>query len=72
MVDKSTIKIAKSLNKAMIERDYSPVNLAADVGVGYNTISRWRNAKCTIKRENMVKLCEVLEYKESEFIALGE
>lgn len=61
----------KSLKIALISRDRSQKWLAGELDVHHQVVSRWCNNE-SMKQGTLEKVSELLEYKASEFIALGE
>ena len=61
----------KSLKIALINRDRTQVWLAKQLNVQHQMVSRWCNSD-TMKLTTIETVAELLDYKASEFIALGE
>lgn len=62
---------AKSLKIALINREKKQVWLAKELGVERQQISNWCNGQ-GIKTTTLETICELLDYKVSKFISLGE
>jgi len=62
---------AKSLRFALINREKKQVWLAKQLGVERQQVSNWCNGS-GMRSSTLMKICELLDYKVSEFYALGE
>lgn len=60
-----------ALRKAQAESQIPNYELANKLGVGINTISRWRVAK-DLKYRNLVRLSAALGLSVDEFIEMGK
>lgn len=66
------MNLAKSLKIALIERDMKAKDLAAQMGVSQTYVSYLATGRKTTTVEKMTQIAELLDYKVSEFVALGE
>ena len=63
--------LAKSLRKAMAEKNIKGKDLAAAIDVPPSLISRWRQDG-NMNHVNLVCICKALEMRVHEFVKLGE
>lgn len=61
----------KALKVAMFKREVSNVKLAEILGLTVTRIAQYRSSE-VIRTDSLVMLAEALDYKPSEFVALGE
>lgn len=65
------MNLKKSITFAVAHKEMSMADLAEKMGVHINQIYNWRRSG-TIRQSHLEKMCEALDMKVSEFIALGE
>lgn len=65
------MNLKKSITIALAHKEMSMTELAEKLGVHINQVYTWRRVG-TIRQSHLEKMCEVLNMKVSEFIALGE
>lgn len=65
------MKIGKALKIALARAGMKQLELASNIGVHYQLVSRWAN-DCHISPGKLDDVCKSLGYTVSEFIALGE
>jgi len=63
--------LGKSLKMALAKKPMRNIKFAELMETTESNISRWITTG-SIKRSNLERICEVLDIKVSEFIALGE
>ena len=61
----------KSLKMALLSRDKTQKWLSEELNVHHQVVSRWCNNE-TMKQTTLETVAGLLDYKASEFIALGE
>ena len=62
-----------SLKKAVEESAYSLEDISSEVGVSLNTLKRWLNGNIkSIKKENLVKLSQILQVPEKSLLISSE
>ena len=66
------MNVSKSLRLAMVHKDVSQSELAGKTGLSRPTLSMIAKGKRSISGRSLELICEALDYKASEFIALGE
>ncbi len=66
------MNISKSLRLALVHKDVSQAELAEKTGLSKPTLSLIAKGKRSISGRSLELICDALEYKASEFIALGE
>lgn len=65
------MNLGKSLEIALAKRGMSKGELADKMNVSPQHVSIWIN-KGRISHKNLVKVCELLNFSVSKFVALGE
>ncbi len=65
------MNIGKSLQIALKQKELRNIDLAESMDTSEQQISIWAN-KGNITNKNLKRICERLDMKVSEFIALGE
>ena len=63
--------LARSLRKAMADKNIKGKDLAEKIDVPPSSISRWRQDG-NMNQVNLVCICKALELRVYEFIKLGE
>lgn len=63
--------IGKALKMALVKAGKKQLELADEIGVHHQLVSRWANNK-HISPSKLDDVCKSLGYTVSEFIALGE
>ncbi len=66
------MNIPKSLRVALAYRNMSQADLARRSKISRATISFIATGKRSVTSERLETICDALDYKTSEFIALGE
>jgi len=66
------MNIPKSLRVALAYRNMSQADLAKSSNISKATISFIATGKRSVTSERLEAICNALDYKASEFIALGE
>lgn len=67
-----SMDLGKSLRLAIAHRNMKTKDIAVIAGVTPSYISMIANNKTTPSLSIIMKICEEMDYKLSEFIALGE
>lgn len=66
------MNLAKSLKKALLERNKSQIDLAKDLGISTVHLNRLANDKAQMSPALMERISSKLGMKVSEFVSLGE
>tara|TARA_Y100000310_G_C20639472_1_gene793066 strand:+ start:1078 stop:1281 length:204 start_codon:yes stop_codon:yes gene_type:complete len=66
------MNLARSLKVALAKRDIKNKDFAVMMDVTPQQISNWVSGQYQMNSSNMVRACDALNMKVSEFVALGE
>lgn len=66
------MNLAKSLKKALLERNKSQLDLAKDLGISTVHLNRLANDKAQMSPALMERISKQLDMKVSDFVSLGE
>jgi transcriptional regulator with XRE-family HTH domain len=66
------MNLAKSLKKALLERNKSQLDLAKDLGISTVHLNRLANNKAQMSPAIMERIASQFGMKVSEFVKLGE